>query len=427
MLLMVSGIFQAHQGATPAAGIDFYQFWVVGRAIARTHSVDIYSEQARRDLGGTYLLEALHSSSARQRAVAHHRSVLETTATPFLYTVIGAICSDDYDASLNRFRVILIAAFTLSVAGFTHLMGYPALIAVLALALLSKWFEPLASDLRVGNVGSFQLLQVLVYAHLRLRLGARVRDWSSGVWLGLALAFKPNLAPLALLLLLWPILIRDWSACAKTAGGIILGGIGAVALSTCAVGSRQTWFDWVNALRAIPAANITTSIGNFSPLEVLRPFAGAATPALVGACGLSLVTWAVVTRLRARRQDPNQTLHARESGDLLWLLAVGALSPILLVRLAWLHYFVLATPALLYGLSCLGNRLVYVSDRAAMLLVIGAWLGLAVNPLSWLGSAYTMQGYGVMVVMSTMALLGALCAAPPQIRNSIATPSPPTS
>ncbi|HEY5961215.1 MAG TPA: glycosyltransferase 87 family protein, partial [Polyangiaceae bacterium] len=358
-------------------------------------------------------------------AVAEHRRVLETTATPFLYTVFGAVSNDDYDLCLNRFRAILLGAFVLSVVGLARLARHSTTNAFLMVALLTDWFEPLASDLRVGNVGSLQLLQVVVFALLRLHLAERRRDWASGLWLGLSLAFKPNLAPLVLFVWLWQLLTRDWTAWFKTVAGVVGGVGGAVVTSTIAIGSTHPWLEWVSALASIPDANITTMLGNFSPTEVLRPYCGPMTGILLSAPGLALLAYGLAIRLRARQRRAVDSASSLARCDLIWVLAIGCLLPIMAVRLAWLHYFVLATPALLLALTRLqhaplvelaqpSQSMTSRADRLQrpllVLAAVGAWLGLAINPLAWIGHSYTMQSYGVMVILATAALLVTLCA-----------------
>jgi hypothetical protein len=97
-------------------------------------------------------------------------------------------------------------------------LGHSAAALLGGAALLLAWGEPLASEIRVGNVNQLQLGGVALFALARRLPAPAARELVSGALLGALVAFKPTLA-LAPLLLLWTLAldgrtraVRSWPA-----------------------------------------------------------------------------------------------------------------------------------------------------------------------------------------------------------------------
>jgi hypothetical protein len=409
-LLGCCAISEALRGAAPYAGIDFYQFWAVGRAVGRRESSDIYSDAGRTRLGNEFLVEAMREPNPQQRAVAAHRRVFETTASPFLYAVFGTFSTSDYGANLAVYRALLIGCFGLSILGISKLIGLSITNTLVSISLLSIGFEPLASDLRVGNVSCIQLAGLVAYAWLLVKTRWRASHLVAGCWLGLLIAFKPNLGIVAALLLLGSILGRKWRSLLEEAAGIAVGLGAAIGISSFAFGSVAVWFDWVQALRRIPSVNISVEAGNVSPAMLVRADYGniaglAMALSIVGGVGFGLFT----QRRGARRSPP--TAGSCEAYRVAWLMAIGCLGLVLVPRLAWLHYFVLTVPALLLVLAHAPKKPVSALTLLWYGMSVSAWLGLAVNPLRILGVGFTLRSFATLTVIATCALLCSLSGA----------------
>jgi hypothetical protein len=410
-LLTCCALSQAYRTCATAVGIDFYQFWAVGRVVARHESSDIYSEQGRVHLGSEFVAEASRTSSPVQRAAAAHRRVFDTTSTPFLYAVVGKLTTDDYATNLRWYRVLLIGCFALSVVGISRLLGHSTAVMLASLALLSMWFEPLASDLRVGNVSCIQLAGIAGYAGLQLRLGWRFKDVAAGFWLGLLVAFKPNLALVAVLLLLGSIFARRWRASLEQAAAIAIGVGAAVGFSALAFGSLKVWFDWLDALQRVPDSAITVDVGNFAPSVLLHDQCGRSTWVVVGLAAVGAVALGSYFRRRTA-VFPAASVLSGEAYHVIWLIALGCLGLVLVPHLAWLHYFVLTVPALLVVLLQLANGPTFARTAWPWLFAILGWLGLSINPFNCLGLSFTMRAFGTLTILATYLLLCALCGTP---------------
>jgi hypothetical protein len=410
-VLTFCALSQAFRRAKPAAGIDYYQFWAVGRAIAHQQTEDLYSARGQAQLGRSFLAEAMRSSDPARRLAARRRLVLDTTATPFLYTMFATCSTANYTSSLRVFRALLLACFAFGVVGISTLLRRPQLDTLLSLTLLCLCFEPLASDLRVGNVGCLQLAGVVVYAWVRARGPFRFRALLAGAWMGLLIAFKPNLVFVAILLLGDSLLRRRWRQLSHESVGLALGGGMAVACSVAAIGNVWVWFDWLTALRRVPNESMTAAVGNYSPQALLGSTFGSLCRPLLAVAAVGSV--ALGLWLRAPKGQNSEGADAPEVHRVLWLLAFGCLVSLLLPYWAWLHYFVLAVPALFLALSPATRGTARTRESLRIFLAAAAWLALSRDLFSALGISITNAAYGALVVSATVALLVATVAVRP--------------
>jgi hypothetical protein len=360
-------------------------------------------------LGANYLAEALRSPDVVHRSVAIQRRVFDTTATPFLYSLFGAWSTSDYTANLRAFRALLLGCFVFSVLALSRLLRQAAANSLLCLALLCLWFEPLASDLRVGNVGCLQLSGVVIYAWVRLKVVERYRATLAGLFMGLLIAFKPNLAFVALLPLGSSLLRREVKALLCELTGITLGLAIAVAYTIGVIGQLHVWFDWFTALRNVPSEIITADYGNYAPLVIVGSKLGWFAGPAVGLALLTAVTLGYCLRAPSSRNLVLDAMHTEAHGRF-WLLSLGCLGPVLLPHLAWLHYFVMTLPALLFVMSSCQHQTADSRRRWRISLTAVAWLGLSFNPLTTLGLAFTNAMYGKLIIVASVALLAATVA-----------------
>ena len=80
--------------AGPAPGVDYFQFWLVGKAAATVHGTDIYFAAGRSELTQFGRRLAAADPGARRLAVAvGYRRMVETFSTPFLYFALGAVAT----------------------------------------------------------------------------------------------------------------------------------------------------------------------------------------------------------------------------------------------------------------------------------------------------------------------------------------------
>jgi glycosyl transferase family 87 len=329
-----------------SAGVDYYQFWIVGQA-RELGAAEPYSDAGRERLAelGRRLAAALTHGTNRLRICADYRATIESFGTPFLYALVSAGSSGSYDTDLRRFQTLSIAAFVAGVAALCALAGY-RLETALALAVLVSWLcEPLASDVHTGNVGELQIGGVALLLALRRRSGGTARELAAGAVLGLLVCLKPTLGAIApFLFCVWGT-DRRWRSLALVSGGAALGTAAALALGAHFLGSWQSWLDWARALGALErVSDLSVARGNFSLAQWVLEVSGRRI-----ALGLTLALGAAVAARIAWTRAPAADDDARFEREL-FAVAFGCALAALSLQLVWLHYLVLLAPLLLLEL-----------------------------------------------------------------------------
>jgi len=344
-LLVACGALRAWRVAHHAPGIDFYDYWVVGRAVGRGDIPSIYEHSSRAALGQEFLRRALAEGSPRQRAAAQFRQVLEPTSTPFLYATLTPFARAHYDASLDVYLAFSLASLLAALFILGRLVGQTRLDRLLLIALVVYAFQPMQSDLRVGNVSQIQLALLAVYAWLGAG-GGTARQVGAGTVLGAAVAFKPSIVVIAPLLFAWWALAEQWRRLVRQAAGFAGGGLVAVLLGALWFGSLHAWTDWLAALGSAGLPAMPVENGNVSVLAVTRRWPGVTLGALPAVATSLAVLAALWVRRKSGRTGGRAEADAPAVEDLL-LIGAGCLVVLLSSPLVWLHYLVLALPAVI--------------------------------------------------------------------------------
>jgi hypothetical protein len=323
---------------------DFYQFWVVGQELAAGRAGDVYADAERERIGGRYLQQALRGGDRTEVRTARQRETLETYSTPFLYTVFAAFSSGDYDRDLARYRVFSLASLLFAVVVLCRLLGYGALSTLAALAILGSWFAPVRSDWLVGNVNCFQLAGLAVFAWLVGRRPDRTGSVLAGFVLALGAMFKPNSAPVILLLFVAWGMRRRSEKLAFASVGIVAGMVFALVWSSVGFGDAGIWWSWASALSRLPDELITLALGNHAASRLaVEAFGVDVSVPMAVVCG-TLVGFAMLRGLWGEAPaDPPERAGLED----LHVVALASVLTLLVSPLAWLHYYVATIPMLL--------------------------------------------------------------------------------
>lgn len=403
-LIFAQFSFDRWQLSTHAANIDFFTLWSVPRALTLAPGTDIYSPEGQRALGDVMAREAerADTSPAQRRVTAVVRQLyggrVDATATPFAYALAGMLSSGDYDRDLRRFLVLSWIACALAIGVVCWLLRFQVVSTLLALVLFSSTFAPLLADLRVANVNQVQLLGIAGY----LWCIARGQLWMAGAVLGLAIAFKPNIALVFLFTVVLGVVDRD----VARRRGVFLGGLLAAAagmlVSTAYFGNTAIWASFAEGLRRTTDLTYPLENGNFSMSALLHAWFGIKA---AWAIGLTLVLVLTALVVRSRRDRPEDPAPDRDLHEAFAIVGAGCAVMLLSSNLAWLHYYVLLIPLALYLI-----RPVPDADPARSRRVMGA--GAAVASLLLLSSfahavAQDAQAVAVLVTLATLILLAA--------------------
>jgi hypothetical protein len=329
------------------AGVDFYQFWLVGRAAADPETGSVYDPELQRRIARDSLARASADPEAgRWFVAAEARETIEVFSTPLLYTAFGALATGDYEADYWRYRQLIQALTVLGLLVLGRAAGCGAIRTAAYAGLVLVAFEPLFADLRVLNVNQLQLALVVAYFAVRRWGDDPFDDLLGGLVLAVAVLFKPNLAPAVLLLVGYWIVERRWRTLGGHVAGAAVGTGSAVAASWLHFGDLGAWWEWVGALRGLPDAWIPVEIGNFALAAVIHEATGLslATPLTVGLLVATLAT--LVRRSRKPAVGPGFAGPTSDPDDRdLRVLALGILVYLLGAGLVWQHYYLLSVPA----------------------------------------------------------------------------------
>jgi hypothetical protein len=328
--------------------IDYYQFWVAGLAAREPTTGDIYSDSERLRLGEAFRARAEQTAAGKaqvpkQLQAAQSRRVLETYSTPWLYTAFGLVSSGTYEKDQNRYLDFCLIVLVLSIAGISRLLGYSPAAALVAVITFSLWFRPVLSDMHVGNVNRLQLGLLGLFLWVQCREPGPWRDAAAGFILGIAILFKPNAAFVAIVLVGGWIVLRQYRKAALELAGMLAAALVAVAAAFWYARSALPWASWARELsRLMNEYDLSATKGNYSLAWLLEERLGFSVAAALLVVGCALV-YVALRPARAIEEPGRESLVRQDVA----LLALGCLLSLLMAKLAWLHYFVLAIPALL--------------------------------------------------------------------------------
>jgi hypothetical protein len=398
-------------------GGDYYQFWLVGRAVSNLGIRNVYTTENRKALTnfGQELARSDPSRSKRLAVSAQlRRRMIQTFSTPFLYAVIGSVSTGDYERDFDAYLDLCLVALLLSIFVVGHLLGFSAVECMLFAAVLLVCSAPLSSDLWWGNVNQIQLGGLALYLLSRRWPDLPGADVSGGFLLGLLVAFKPTLAAIPLVLgLAWVLERRGGTLWRHAAGAAV--GLGFAFVVGCRfLGSWAAWQNWLAVLPTID--HFTPWQGNYSLARMLteawgRGFAGVQpTSALVllGSVGATaLLLW------RSRLGVPLDAAHRRRWFERdLGAAILGSGISVVSLNLVWEHYYLLLIPLTLYVSRASGLGLAL--PTLALLAVLGRPIAFLVDPESL---AYT----GVCIAGSWALLLLGLAAFQQRSRSEEST------
>ena len=153
IVLVAGALFSDWKTAMTASGVDFYNYWVVTRAVLRGRIENIYSPAGRvqlcHDFVGREIIEpkthhrlfaSRPGASLREKAAAEvsffsNRAYLgyeglQTVNTPFLFSVFQAFTTGgyegDYETDYRFFVGFSLACYAISVLVLCRLLRYSA-------------------------------------------------------------------------------------------------------------------------------------------------------------------------------------------------------------------------------------------------------------------------------------------------------------
>lgn len=332
--------------AKEAPGLDYYVAWVAADAVKNDSPHNIYEPSSRFSLAVLYRNKADAAQDApRQKKIAAYRKQLPMTATPFLYWVTGVLASGDYEKDLTRWHLLSMILLTASILVMCRLMGYSPATSLALLLPVVVWFTPFWSDLRVANVNSFQigLIGLIVWLQSRQTVGQSMI--AAGFVTGLLVMFKPNLAPIALLIAGGWAVRQQYTKLGLSVGGMAAGAATALLVSSIWLGSPTIWLDWLGFIQQVVDGGPGKSRGNYAIITQFfsgpSPLGQLMAAVLLCTLCLGLFWWGRRRTFIPGIEAPGKNPEFIENTC---LVAMGCLVTMLASTIVWIHYYLLTIP-----------------------------------------------------------------------------------
>jgi hypothetical protein len=344
------GLLGAWDYVEGSPGLDYYVAWVAADAVKNDNENFIYDPASSYKLPLQYRNKADEAKDApRLKLIAAHKKDMSFTATPFLYWVTATFAVGDYETDLTTWHALSLFMLAIFFIVVCRLLGYsPATTLAIFLPII-VWFVPLHSDLRVGNVNSIQLGMVGLVMWLLSRSNHSKYLFAASVVVGLTVMFKPNLAPIGLILAGGWLLRHQYSRLITGISGMLTGVLAAVLVSSWWLGKSSAWLDWLKMLSGAVGAAPSKG-GNYS---VMRQLTGGLSPTGQLLLALFLVSAALALFWWGRRRHPELSTSAeiqstdRQLLEDTLLVAMGCVIALMASALVWIHYYLLTIPLLL--------------------------------------------------------------------------------
>jgi hypothetical protein len=364
--------------------IDFYQYW--GVAAARRLSGE--------PLGTPYTDASRYRTVLTDYATRSGQTKIERfrppsfTATPFAY-LLFAVFSLDYARAALLFHVSQLLLFLAAVMLVGRIYRYPRapLVSLGLLLVLSS--GPLSSDLRLGNLGCFQLfaLAALLAVIDRARQAPRAVAPRALALSGLTLLvlIKPSVMLVVAVMALHLLLAHGIRLFAIALLPALLCGAAAVIASCLYFGSWSVWGEWYGVVFGADPYRLAVSpaSGNYSSTRLLSLWINADVWVVV-----ALLAGALIVSLRAVAAAGATTPRAglaRVLRDPHLVMAIGVTMTTALSPLYWYHYYLIELIPGLWLLNAPPARGAPPLWGLAALVLSSGLLNVLFIPLGWIG------------------------------------------
>ncbi|MBI5328306.1 MAG: DUF2029 domain-containing protein, partial [Deltaproteobacteria bacterium] len=180
-------------------GIDFYQFWGVSKAL-KLSGHNLKSPYNENEKYAEILSSHVYRSSdiRLKQANLYYRQAMDLTGTPLFYAIF-ALLPMNYTFAFGIYQTLQIVLSIVSVVMLWSIYKERKSELLSLALLLVIIYEPLLSDLRVGNFNSFQLFALVLLIMFTERIARRgnkplIPSVIFMCVLGIITLIKPNLS-----------------------------------------------------------------------------------------------------------------------------------------------------------------------------------------------------------------------------------------
>jgi hypothetical protein len=385
-------------------GTDYYQYWVAGQAVGMEDVKSIYGEADRKMLREKFLSKAETLAAGRptpQLISAKGHGDLELFSTPLMYSLFAAITVGDYEKDYRNFKIICVFVILISLITLCHLFELSLAETMIMICLLTWLSGSYIADIRVGNVNQILIGLLTLFLWLKHRSQFVLRNIFGGFVLGFAVIFKPTISIAAVLLVAVWLIDKQYKTILRQSFGFCLSACASLLITGYYFRSLQCWTEWLGIIKTMDSWNIPIYMGNQSLSRLILEWNGKDV-SMILLIGLLIITIVVAWFGRSRSSAKTDADFHRES------LAVGMGCVIMLLasNLAWLHYYILAAPLLLYLFrQGKGGKLHSPVTIFRKIVVMAVIVLYSVGPKFYLIGDESDQVHGAVIVSTATAML----------------------
>jgi hypothetical protein len=357
VLLAILGLYGGWIYTQKSVGVDYYVAWTVADTLRSDEEYRVYDRRDKRRLVQDYRKKARTGDKTSRHAAVARLSFPEVTASPFLYTVVYALSTRNYETSLTIWGSLSLVGFTAAILLFCRLLGFSAAATLVLYVPLIFWGIALQSDLRVGNINSIQLGLVALAFFLLSRDTKTPYLFSAGALIAMIVVMKPNLAPVSLLVLSAWLIRGQGRKFLIGLLGMTAGALFALGTSSLVFGDVGIWLEWLDRLFRLTRIDMPAAAGNYDMLRSLDRTTGSSGLRLgargqvvlaMAICAITLgFLWWGRKNDKSRLEQESEAGRKRELIEYAQLIAMGCVVQMLISPLVWVHYYVLAIPMLI--------------------------------------------------------------------------------
>ena len=380
LLLLLLSLLNHWQYAVTTPTTDFFTCWGIQLAYRSNPVENIYNAEDQRTLASVLIKKIEPWKSSKKLQVAEdltsrfydHR--IGASGSPLLYALVGILSTGDYEKDQRNFTALCFLCFLAAMLLLCYLLKYPPLSAILLVIFFSSLYAPVLSDMEVGNINQIQLLIISLF----ILFAARSKPLWTGIAIGMGIMLKPNISLIWLFFNIALLIDRKYRYqifhLLGTAAGILL----AAVLPVIYFGKPGIWVQFFKSLPTLGGFSFPIQNGNYGLPVLVFELTGVRLAIVIGAVLVLAFTCVIIlTRSKASPGVGNSTSLGDGSLHKSFTIAgTGIAVTLLSGNLAWLHYYILLIPLVIYLLrpGSDENRRPHFMQTAVQLATIAALL-----------------------------------------------------
>ena len=337
--------------------IDFFALWAVPQGFSKINTQNIYSLKAQKEFARELSKKAsLPDVSESQRHITDlvigiSGGRINTTASPFLYTVAGLLSSGDYEQDLLGFTIFSLICLIFSILILCRVVNFSITSSLLILILFGTFYVPILSDMQAGNINHIQLLVITIYI-VCSKSRRPAFDLFSGIVLGTGFVLKPNIFMIFVLGIILTLADKEFKRFFRVLPGFCLGAVFCISISGIYFGRMSIWEDFLLSLPNTLNMSYPLIHGNIGLASLI--FYLTKTDASFVIFGVIFFAFLAVAWTSERNPGNKEIKTTQEYAgksvpvEVFSAAGIGCTIMLLSAGLAWAHYYVLLIPLIIF-------------------------------------------------------------------------------